>query len=197
MRRQALLIATFVMGWLVVVSAEPAYGQHQCGTIGRASASGKDKTNLDLAMAAYNQDRVQACDKLCKERRCGGEKGPPCRAGGDDADATCSMGGDGWRCFDTDFNCTCTCKPKEEKDCPDQETSASDGTEAKCKQLAEGACKVACKQGKCRPTKDNKKVQCEPKKVDVVCKEHDAPIHWYDEKVLCDCHCPEGPDRED
>jgi hypothetical protein len=196
MRRQALLIAMLVVGWLMAVSSGPVYGQHQCGTIGRASAtSGQDKEHLQDAMEAYNQDRAKVCDKLCKERRCEGEKGPPCRAIGDDADATCSLGRDGWKCSDSDFNCKCTCDPTKEKDCPDREVAANDSSEAGCKTMAEFLCKSACEKGKCRPTAENKKVQCEPKKVDVVCKK--APALWYDEKVLCDCHCPEGPDRED
>jgi hypothetical protein len=75
--------------------------QHECGTIGRAGAtSGKGKDSLDKAMEAYNQDRRKVCDELCRKRTCDGEKGKPCWSQGDDADATCNLGGEGWVCSD-------------------------------------------------------------------------------------------------
>src|SRR5262245_51094862 len=193
--RQALLIP-MLMGGLFAVSAQPSWGQqHHCGTIGRASANSGERNDILQAMEAFNQDREKACQDLCKKQECDKQ---PCRAVGDDADAECSVSVKGtWKCFDADFNCKCTCEAKKDKGCPDREVVAFDREEKGCKAMAEIACKAACKKGKCSPDGEQK-VECESEQVEVFCKEHKSPpITWYDEKVLCDCDCPRGPDKED
>lgn len=194
--RQALLIPMLVMGWLLAASTEPSWGQqHQCGTVGGAIASSGEKNDILEAMEAFNKDREKACQDRCKKQECDKK---PCRAVGDDADATCSVSARGsWECSDLDFNCKCTCDPPKDKGCPDREVAASDSEERGCKKMAELACEAACEKGKCSPA-GKEKVECESEQVDVVCKEHKAvPFLWYDEKVLCDCDCPKGPDKED